>query len=239
MNTGIQDAVNLGWKLAGALQGVLRPAILDTYQSERRPVAIDLIKGTDFAYRGVLHPSKIRQYATRLFGPLLIKNERVQSFMRGTLEELRVSYPSSRLNLDLGGLSGPAPGERVLDATLVRADDMSTTSINALTRTTRWTLLIFAGAESAEVVIPSCQELLAHRSDAIDAYLVILSTRRPNAIPESQLLFDQLGITHRRYGVREPAFVLLRPDAYVAARGPLSRRADLTAHLETIFTSKE
>jgi putative polyketide hydroxylase len=38
MNTGIQDAHNLGWKLAGVLQGWAAPALLDTYEQERMPV---------------------------------------------------------------------------------------------------------------------------------------------------------------------------------------------------------
>ncbi|WEV24264.1 FAD-dependent monooxygenase [Streptomyces sp. 71268] len=39
MNTGIQDAVNLGWKLAGVIRGTLEPGILDSYDSERRTAA--------------------------------------------------------------------------------------------------------------------------------------------------------------------------------------------------------
>ena len=39
MNTGIQDAHNLAWKLAGVLQGWAGPALLETYETERRPVA--------------------------------------------------------------------------------------------------------------------------------------------------------------------------------------------------------
>jgi 2-polyprenyl-6-methoxyphenol hydroxylase-like FAD-dependent oxidoreductase len=38
MNTGIQDAVNLGWKLAHTLRGLADPAVLDTYEPERAPV---------------------------------------------------------------------------------------------------------------------------------------------------------------------------------------------------------
>ncbi|MFI5960201.1 FAD-dependent oxidoreductase [Cryptosporangium sp. NPDC051539] len=42
MNTGIQDAVNLGWKLAAVVDGA-RPNLLDTYESERRPVAAHVL----------------------------------------------------------------------------------------------------------------------------------------------------------------------------------------------------
>ena len=42
MNTGIQDAYNLGWKLAAAIKHGT-PALLDTYETERRPVALDVL----------------------------------------------------------------------------------------------------------------------------------------------------------------------------------------------------
>ncbi|MFX9150271.1 FAD-dependent monooxygenase, partial [Acinetobacter baumannii] len=74
MNTGIQDAFNLGWKLAGVVKGELNPSVLESYHAERHPVAESLIKGTNFAYTGILHPSEARQRAARLFGPFLIRN---------------------------------------------------------------------------------------------------------------------------------------------------------------------
>jgi hypothetical protein len=40
MNTGIQDAFDLGWKLAWVLKGWAPPALLDTYENERRPIAL-------------------------------------------------------------------------------------------------------------------------------------------------------------------------------------------------------
>ena len=43
-NTGVGDAVNLGWKLAAVLQGWAPPELLDTYESERRPIAADTIR---------------------------------------------------------------------------------------------------------------------------------------------------------------------------------------------------
>ncbi|WP_280954613.1 FAD-dependent monooxygenase [Phyllobacterium sophorae] len=45
-NTAVDDAVNLGWKLAAALKGVAAPAILETYEHERRPIAV---RNTGFA----------------------------------------------------------------------------------------------------------------------------------------------------------------------------------------------
>jgi 2-polyprenyl-6-methoxyphenol hydroxylase-like FAD-dependent oxidoreductase len=46
LNLGLQDAVNLGWKLAAAVSGWAPPGLLDSYQAERRPVAADVLDNT-------------------------------------------------------------------------------------------------------------------------------------------------------------------------------------------------
>ena len=235
MNMGIQDAFNLGWKLAGVAKGNLRTEILESYHAERHPVAENLIKGTNFAYTGILAPSQARQYAARLFGPFLISNPAVQDFMRNTLEELKVFYPSSPLNLDLGGAKGPKPGERVLDATLVRASDKATVTINALTRATSWTLLLFGGLEVAATdQISTAAKMLADRfGDVVITYPIVAEKTAPEFA--GNWLLDSLHLAHARYGVTRPAFYLLRPDTYVAVRGHLSEIDKLIAYLEAIF----
>jgi 2-polyprenyl-6-methoxyphenol hydroxylase-like FAD-dependent oxidoreductase len=54
MNTGIQDAMNLGWKLAAAVRGWARPDLLDTYQAERHPVGESVLRLTDGLYKLVM-----------------------------------------------------------------------------------------------------------------------------------------------------------------------------------------
>src|SRR5204862_3847181 len=46
LNLGVQDAVNLGWKLAQVVKGVSPESLLDTYQAERHPVAADALRTT-------------------------------------------------------------------------------------------------------------------------------------------------------------------------------------------------
>ena len=53
MNSGIQDAVNLAWKLAGVISGRMDRRILHTYQEERLPVAKAMLRDTDRAFRWV------------------------------------------------------------------------------------------------------------------------------------------------------------------------------------------
>ena len=47
MNTGLQDAYNLAWKLAGVINKQIKQTILDSYADERMPVAKTLLKTTD------------------------------------------------------------------------------------------------------------------------------------------------------------------------------------------------
>jgi 2-polyprenyl-6-methoxyphenol hydroxylase-like FAD-dependent oxidoreductase len=54
MNTGIQDAMNLGWKLAATLQGWAPRGLLDTYQQERHPIGAMVLRMTDGLYRLVI-----------------------------------------------------------------------------------------------------------------------------------------------------------------------------------------
>ncbi|HJP80284.1 MAG TPA: FAD-dependent monooxygenase [Pseudonocardiaceae bacterium] len=57
MNTGVQDAFNLGWKLAMVVSGRATPELLDTYETERRPVAEALLAHTERAYWGGAGPA--------------------------------------------------------------------------------------------------------------------------------------------------------------------------------------
>jgi 3-(3-hydroxy-phenyl)propionate hydroxylase len=228
MNTGIQDGFNLGWKLAGVVKGELQASVLDSYEAERHPVAESLIRGTDFAYRGILHPSEMRQRAARLIGPFLLRNSRVQGFMRETLEELAIAYPKSPLNLDLGGSKGPAPGERMLDADFVSAGG-ETTSLWEQVSPDGWTLLLFAldkQGEAEEVA----RNAAARFGDRVRT--VTLSTdARSKAVGR-----DVLALAHGRYGISTPALYLLRPDSVVAARAPLSAWPRVAEHMSTIFS---
>ena len=60
MNTGLQDAHNLAWKLALAARGVASAALLDSYEAERRPVGLDVVESTSRAMNTVLAHGEIR-----------------------------------------------------------------------------------------------------------------------------------------------------------------------------------
>ena len=61
MNTGIGDAMNLGWKLAEAVRGTAPPWLLDSYEAERHPVGASVLQLTDAFNQLVLGRSAVRR----------------------------------------------------------------------------------------------------------------------------------------------------------------------------------
>ena len=70
LNLGIQDAFNLGWKLAAEVSGWAPEGLLDSYQGERRPVAVDVLDNTR-AQMELLSPEPGPQAARRLVSELM------------------------------------------------------------------------------------------------------------------------------------------------------------------------
>ncbi len=70
LNLGIQDAFNLGWKLAAEVRGWAPPSLLDTYHAERRPVAADVLDNTR-AQTALLAADPHAQAARRLLSELM------------------------------------------------------------------------------------------------------------------------------------------------------------------------
>jgi len=110
MNTGIQDAANLGWKLAAAVQGWAPPGLLDTYQTERHPVGRQVLRTSDTLLRGLTCPARL--VAAR--NALAVAATRVPflaSRMAGAISGVTISYPAPHG-------AHPLTGKRVTDLPL-------------------------------------------------------------------------------------------------------------------------
>jgi hypothetical protein len=124
MNTGIQDAANLGWKLAFATRSSDPDGLLATYEAERRPVAQETLALTHLLFwaesgTGPL-PALLRGGVAPLAAPLipaLLRNRTLTGAGLRALSGVRIRYPRSRLSMPGGPVpSGvPRPGYRVAD----------------------------------------------------------------------------------------------------------------------------
>ncbi|MGV0809291.1 FAD-dependent monooxygenase [Mycolicibacterium setense] len=109
MNTGIQDAFNLGWKLSAVVHGQAPRELLDSYAAERSPVARRLVKGTRRATRMTLLRNPVAAAARRHVAPHITARAGVQRTLQRALTQLDVSYRDGS-----GGTNDtvPAVGDR-------------------------------------------------------------------------------------------------------------------------------
>ena len=93
MNTGIGDAMNLGWKLAAAVRGRAPDWLLDTYESERHPVGAGVLKLTDAFNRLVLGRSAMRRAAQGFAVATVLRIPRTRRLMAERISGLGITYP--------------------------------------------------------------------------------------------------------------------------------------------------
>ncbi|MFC4533285.1 FAD-dependent monooxygenase [Sphaerisporangium dianthi] len=129
MNTGIQDAYNLGWKLGLVLAGKAAPDLLDTYDEERLPIASRLLDITSERLDAVL--TAIEQ-----------SGGGVDAVASPELTQLQLGYRWSRLSRDAAGRSGHVrPGDRAPDGLCLDPVTGSRIRLFDLFRGPRFTLL--------------------------------------------------------------------------------------------------
>jgi 2-polyprenyl-6-methoxyphenol hydroxylase-like FAD-dependent oxidoreductase len=113
LNTGVQDAVNLGWKLAQVIKGTSPDSLLDTYHAERHPVAVRVLKNT-LAQSALLGRRDHRLDALRATMSELLGLDEPRKRIAGMLSALDIHY-------DLGA-GHPLLGRRMPDLEVVTAD---------------------------------------------------------------------------------------------------------------------
>jgi 2-polyprenyl-6-methoxyphenol hydroxylase-like FAD-dependent oxidoreductase len=215
MNTGIQDAWNLGWKIALAAHGVADPALLDTYESERLPVGHFVLRFTDRASSvATTDRAVIRLMRTKIVPrllPLLLRIRKGRAFVFRTLSQLAIHYRNSPAVQESPGAprAGPRAGDRLPDARIVR-DGRPSWLHDALTAPAFHLLL--CGPASGW----PADRVAAMRKRHGALLAVHRLTRDAAAAPG--ILLDPSGEALARLGVAEAAQYVVRPDGHIGYR---------------------
>lgn len=117
MNTGLQDAYNLGWKLAGVVNGQLKETILDSYAAERMPVAKELLTTTDRLFKTIISDNWFWVYFNKWIMPwglkFFWKNDTLRAMFFKRLSQIGISYRDSKINLHLSNAKNVKAGDRL------------------------------------------------------------------------------------------------------------------------------
>ena len=207
MNCCLQDAWNLGWKLALVLQGRARESLLDTYESERKPIASQVIWAASALHEIFMgHGKSIAERTTRISDPQFL------DAVVGRCSGISYTYrDQAEQGADAGIAGGPLPGDRAPDVDLGNGS-----TLFARTRSAGYTLLGMPGTATDPAQLSARLEELQRRFEPV------LSS---HLLPAG----DDLA---RRYGSgAADRLYLIRPDGYVACRAPSSEAARIAAHL--------
>jgi 2-polyprenyl-6-methoxyphenol hydroxylase-like FAD-dependent oxidoreductase len=113
MNTGLQDAYNLAWKLAFVVEGRAAPALLDSYADERIPIARRLLNTTDRAFRLIVSDSRLagllRTKVLARIAAFALSRGRVQRIAFRVVSQIGIHYRKSALSQSFGALPASAP----------------------------------------------------------------------------------------------------------------------------------
>ena len=113
MNTGMQDAFNLAWKLALVIEGAAKPSLLDSYSPERSAVGDRVLKNAGRLTEAATLGNPLLQDVRNAIVRFAATFPHFQHKVADQLAEMDIGYPDSPLTATNGhGASGPKPGER-------------------------------------------------------------------------------------------------------------------------------
>jgi hypothetical protein len=248
MNTGIQDAYNLAWKLALVYRGRAALSLVDSYEQERRPIAEDVLKTTRLLTERFEAFSNLSpEQRERLHFNLVVPPEIARQMARHS-EQLDLNYSKSPICCQHQGshfgktrfATGPRPGEEALDARPLMHGHRATTLFELL-RGPKHTLLLFPGAYHEATSWHRLTELAksvdAAVGDLINTFFVAAEVASiPSDLRSSErVLLDPERSLHYRYGAETECLYLVRPDGYVGYRSEPATASALHDYLRRIF----
>ena len=260
MNTGMQDAYNLGWKLGLVANGRSPTSLLDSYHPERHQAGRDMLCLSDHLHRIALReeahlslPESVRQ---RL-ATVLASQEVMQQRMRKAVAELNIGYRRSPIiaehhrllpkpdeaRADVLGWhdfgAGPPAGHRAVDARLMLYPGREPVRLFQRLRGTAHHVVLFAGAhataETHQRLRALAEATVRAHPGRIDTHLIVAHELPGDLAGNGDILLDPQGELHHRYGARSACLYVVRPDGYIGFRSQPPDAEALSAYFTRIF----
>ncbi len=232
MNTGIQDMINLGWKLAFAMQGKARDALLDTYEQDRLPVMRDVLFTTEKLTDMIGAENHFVRSIFNHLGPYIAGTGLVQENATARMSQVALGYRDSSLSENHVHGGSLRAGDRVPDLRVRHrtATGWADAGLQALLAPSRCVLLVAHWTES-EPVDPALREAAA----AFGEQVAVAELCPPNSASSTSADHP------RRYEAvpGRSSVYLVRPDGYVGLSvDEYSAATRLAAYRQRWFASE-
>lgn len=232
MNTGVQDAFNLAWKLALVVAGTAPESLLESYSQEREPVARGVLALTDNMMSIATLRQPVSQKIRNRLIPILAGFDIIQQRLINRLAETSITYRGSPIVGQHGRwyASGPLPGDRALDASLKGGR-----RIFDLLRGPGFTLLLFTAESPGKEVMRDFTNIARYMRDGYTGEVRTWLIARSELEWGGEVALDLEGTAHQRYVAGLPCLYLIRPDGYIGFRSLSSYAMPLLEYLNQIF----
>lgn len=243
MNTGMQDAFNLAWKLALMVKGQASAQLLHSYEAEREQVGEALLHGTGRATRLVLtHHPLLVALRNRLAPLYFSAAPGALHRLAEALSEISIAYPHSPIVRDVRDNKGALQaGDRAPDGLVRTSEEAELLSLFELVNSPRSILLVFTGQQEATTVEQQWREIEALLAEGyeqiIEAYLITKQAVARSKQEAGRILQDVTGELHQRYGTEHGGLLLVRPDGYIGFWGPFGATEALRTYVQELFVS--
>lgn len=242
MNTGLQDSFNLAWKLAMVLKGISKPALLKTYEPERKPVGDFLIERTDRLFKFMVKSSIWARLLRRWVLPRVARSKELRSKLFTIGSQTAIRYETGALceadeHLSIPGLriGVRIPNLHVITSSLKKTDlhtlvsdlyfsclfflpkDIDKKKVRTIHSTAERLDEKFQGSLRSRLIFASDYDAEKEMGEA--DYLVVCTPSSP-------------------WPIDEPCFVIVRPDHHLFCLGLITEMAHAEESLKKYLVKR-
>ncbi|POS84698.1 hypothetical protein EPUL_004843 [Erysiphe pulchra] len=236
MNSGIQDAVNLGWKLARVLHSTAPTTLLDSYEIERRKLAKVTVQSTELLFNAMATTNLLKIWLRNFIWRWILPyfgDPNSADKIRRRISQLSVRYRHSPIvSTALGWKGKLRGGDRAPDGWLVNSKGDQVT-LQGICKKPADYLIFFSSDKSLDFLTDNydIQELKANYLDLV--VLCICNNKIITATESTDSYADPEGRLHALYQFDKPSYVLIRPDGYISHIGSMSSFDELRNWMNT------
>ena len=219
LNIGVQDAFNLGWKLASVIAGTSSPSLLESYAAERHPAARRIVRGTRRATRMTLLRRSPAVFARRHLAPLVFGRRRARNIIEHALSQLDISYRAPGAVADTSLMTGDrAPDSPLRYYGVAQLRNAPVGRLFEVISHDEFSLLLIGEDEDVRTTYRPIHQI-ADAFPAVQEYVVLPDRSVDISVVTTATTLVDVGNTLRRkYRIDRRAMLLIRPDGYLALR---------------------